>query len=393
MQEKWIVVGACRSGWREALGRVGILVAAEIGAAGAVAAAREHGAMGVLLDDAAAGPDPLATAAALVRAGLAVVLVGGRPDQEAIRRAMVLGVRDYVDEPFTPAELAQAVGAAATAGRGQGSGPGGGGGAGAGGGSLGGRLIAVCGPRGGSGRSCVALNLAINMGLIAGRPAAAVDLCLDFGALAVLCGLQPERTLADAWRASGAVSPDVLSELCSPAERLPLHVLASPADPSLAAEIAGETARAGGRDFYGEVLGGLVARFPWVVADLPPVPSEGWLAALDRSAVAVVVATPDVAGLAAPGRLVRLLEALGVDGGRRRVVLNAPWGPSRVTPGAAAEVVGAPVVLALPFDPSVGPAADAGQPLAGRRHRGPFARALANLARQLAEPQVARSAS
>lgn len=380
MQTSWIVVGACRAGWHEALAAVGVAVAAEVGPAGAQAAAREHGALGVLVDDAAAGPDPLAVAAGLVGAGLSVVLVGGRPDQEAIRRAMVLGVRDYVDEPFTPAELAQAVSAANPAGRGQDAGP------------QPGRLVAVCGARGGSGRTCLALNLAIMLGLIAGRPAAAVDLCLDFGALAVLCGLQPERTLADAWRASGAVSPDVLVELTAEAERLPLRILASPADPSLAAEIAGGAGRAGGRDFAAEVLDGLVARFPWVVADLPPTPSEGWLAALDRASVAIVVATPDVAGLAATGRLVRLLEALGVDGARRRIVLNAPWGPSRVNPGSAADVIGAPVDLAIPFDPSVGAAADAGQPLAGRRHRGPFARAVAALARALAEPQPAARA-
>jgi pilus assembly protein CpaE len=381
MEVSWIVVGSCREGWREALRAAGVRVTAETSAATALEVARREGAAGVLVDDAAAGPDPMATAAHLVRAGLTVVLVGGQPDQEAIRRAMVLGVKDYVDEPFTPTDLARAVAGASGAVPPP---------AAASGGS--GRLVAVCGARGGTGRSCIALNLAIALGLTADRPAAAVDLCLDFGGLATLAGVEPERTLADACRPSGPLPPEVLEELTAAPTRLPVRILASPCDPSLAAEMASEAAKPGGRHYVAEVLTGLAARFPWVVADLPPTPGEGWLAALDQAAAVIVVASPDVAGLAATTRLIRLLDALGVTAERRKVVLNAAWGPTRITPGAAADVIGAPVDIAIHHDPAVGRGADEGHPLMGRRHRGPFARAIAALAQQLADtrPAIAR---
>ena len=369
--QTWVVLGSCRDGWQKAFAAAGVAVAAEVAPGQGLDAARAHGATGVLVDDAMAGPEELL---ALVRAGHAVVLVGGRPDQEAIRRAMVLGIRDYVDEPFTPEDLARAVAAAGHL---------------ASGGPAAGRLVAVCGGRGGSGRSSIALNLAVALGLLAERPVAAVDLCLDFGGLVTLAGAEAERTLADACRPSGPLDPDVLIQLMTAPPRLPVRILASPRDPSLAAEIAGAAVREGGRDYLAEILTGLLGRFPWVVADLPPAPGEGWLAALDRAEAAVVVVTPDVPGLAAAARLLRLLDALGVEPARRKVVLNAPWGPARVPAGTVADLIGAPVDLAIAFDPSVGAALDAGRPLVGRRHRGPFARAIAALAQQLAGTAVA----
>jgi pilus assembly protein CpaE len=376
MELKWVVVGSCREGWQQALQEVGVRVVAETDAAAALDVARQEGAVGVLIDDAAAGRDPLLAASGLVRAGLAVVLAGGRPDQEAIRRAMILGVRDYVDEPFTPSDLARAVAAAS----------------GAGPGSYApapvqapaGRLVAVCGARGGSGRSCIALNLAVAFGMAGARPACALDLCLEFGALATLGGVEVDRSLADACRPTGPLPADVLFELTTPLPKLPVRLLASPRDPSLAAEIASEAARPGGRHYVAEILAGLLCRFPWVVADLPPAPGEGWLMALDQAAAVVVVTTPDVIGLAATARLLRLLDALGVSAERRRVVMNAAWGPSRITPAAAGDVIGAAVDFDIPFDPAVGPGADEGRPLLGRRYRGPFARAVGNLAQQIA---------
>lgn len=398
----------------------GLTLGDSVDPAAALAGARAAGAEGALVEDDLGDADPLAVAAALAAEGLAVVLVGGQPDLEAIRQAMMNGARDYVDEPFTPAELARAAAGAAAAVAGS---AGGGGGRGAGahsgpapakgeaaraadagvrpatvpaqvtapprpagppGPEPSGRLVAVCGARGGSGRSVLTVNLAIALGIHAQQPAVAVDLCLGFGTLAALAGVEPERTLADACRPSGPVSPDVLAELTEAVPRLPLRVLAAPREPSRSAEIVGEANQRGGRNYISEVLGGLGKRFQWTVADLPPMPDDGWLAALDRATTVVVVAAPDVPGLAATARLIHLLNVLGVKAPKRLVVLNSPWGPARITPAVAGEAIGAPIDRVIPFDGAVGPAADTGHPLVGRRHRSPFTRAMADLAKHVA---------
>jgi pilus assembly protein CpaE len=125
--------------------------------------------------------------------GIPAVLVGGDPDGAHLRAAMSAGARGVVPADPRPEELAasllDAVGASVPAQER----------------SRDGRVIAVCGAKGGVGATTVAVGLtSIAGGML-------VDAAAGHGTLAGHVGCHPQRSLADLARLAGSVGADALA--------------------------------------------------------------------------------------------------------------------------------------------------------------------------------------
>ena len=75
----------------------------------------------------------------------------------------------------------------------------------------GGRLIVVLGPKGGTGKTLVATNLAVGL-QEAGDRTVIVDLDLQFGDVALCMGLDPKATIHDLALSEGAMEPEKLDK-------------------------------------------------------------------------------------------------------------------------------------------------------------------------------------
>lgn len=294
--------------------------------------------------------------------GVAVVLVSVEGTPEAMRRAMASGARDYLTKPFSASDLVQALRAACRRSKEPSRG----------------QLAVLFGAKGGAGRTTLAVNLAVAAGRMdSARPAVLVDLALPFGQVAAHCDFVPQSHLGDACRSQLTL----LEEMCEAPPGLPIRVLAAPPDPAVAADLAQSGAEAVGR-----VLDALLARHRFVVADTSADLAPLTLCALERANIALVVTTPEVPAVQITARLLHLLvDQLGYDARRLRIVVNRPHPAPALPIRVVAETLGFPVAVEMPFDAEAAANVGIHLPAAGRRRR----TALGSAAYQLAQLALA----
>src|SRR3954471_14883708 len=74
-----------------------------------------------------------------------------------------------------------------------------------------GRIITVFSPKGGTGKTVIATNLAAALAKQDGRRTLLLDLDLQFGDAAIMLGIEPEKTIFDFVNAPGELDPDKLA--------------------------------------------------------------------------------------------------------------------------------------------------------------------------------------
>ncbi|MBK8914765.1 MAG: hypothetical protein IPM64_09245 [Phycisphaerales bacterium] len=184
---------------------------------------------------------------------IAAVCMTEDRNAELVVRAMRAGMKEFLWKPFPPEqlnEILQRVGA---------EGP-------RGGGRIG-RVMPVVGTAGGSGATCIAANLAVELAQLegydtpTGRAAVAVvDLDFRFGQVAMYLDAQPQYTIAELCDTSGAIESDLLERVMFK-HPTGVHVLAHPVDLAQAENISAANCAS--------VLAALQSYYDYVVVDGP----------------------------------------------------------------------------------------------------------------------------
>ena len=175
-----------------------------------------------------------------------------------------------------------------------------------------GRIVAVCGARGGVGASSIALNLAVELTDTVEGHVALVDFHVQGGDIALMLGVHPIPGLRAALENADRVDDFFLERVAIAIQpRLCLIAAEEPFEEDLSITAAG----------VARVLDVLLRKFDFAVIDIPmPLPRE--MHPVPRAArQVVVVLTPDVASL----RDTQAIRALitGITGGNRvTTVLN-----------------------------------------------------------------------
>jgi pilus assembly protein CpaE len=252
-----------------------------------------------------------------------------------------------------------------------------------------GLLIAFHSTKGGVGKSTLSVNVACALARLHPERVLLVDATLQLGVCASALDLAPRVTLADAARERQRLDPTLLRELAEP-HPSGLRLLAAPRDPMEAADVDEES--------FARVLGVARRSFDRVIVDTLPVVDGLSLTALDLASRVYLVnqgTVPDVIGAA---RLLETLDRLGIDGERRRIVLNRNLARF---PGAlgAAEVAGRleqPIAHEIPYDRRVLTGLNLGEPYVLRARvrwgLGGWARAIAGLVAEIESLAVQRAA-
>jgi pilus assembly protein CpaE len=175
-------------------------------------------------------------------------------------------------------------------------------------------VVAVFSPKGGVGKTTLAANLACALGARRSGPVALVDLDLQFGDLATLLNVEPKATLYDAVRLP-VRTHEALMRLLTPVPRTAVALLAAPADPLQAEEIAPEPVL--------ETIRHLGEQAAAVVVDTAVDYTDVNVAALDLADRVLLVVTPDVVTVRSCRRALGLFEeGFGYPPEKIQVVLN-----------------------------------------------------------------------
>jgi pilus assembly protein CpaE len=233
-------------------------------------------------------------------------------------------------------------------------------------------MICLLGPKGGTGKTLTACNLAVALAMSGVRPAL-VDLDLQFGDVGIALGLSPERTIYDLVTAGGSVDAEKLESFIT------LHpsgarVLLAPTRPDQAGLI--------GVEFVRDVLKALRESSDVVIVDTPPAFSPEVIATIDAASHLCMVGALDALSLKDSKLGLETLELMGHTGSKVKFVLNRADGGGGITRNDAETILGREPDAFIPEDRDIVRGLTEGQPIVLFNERSVAARAFKDLAKQ-----------
>ncbi|HXY82025.1 MAG TPA: AAA family ATPase [Gaiellaceae bacterium] len=288
-----------------------------------------------------------------------VVLTESSPDG-FLRRVFEAGAEDVITLPARPEDvgftlekvLARKRGS--TAGAGLSSAP----------------LVCVLGPKGGTGKTLVATNLAVAMAARRQR-VVLVDLDLQFGDLGLALGLSPEKTIYDLVKAGGSLDQEKLDGFLAK-HPSGARVLMAPTRPDQASVITVEFLR----DLYGV----LRSMSDVVIVDTPPGFTPEVIASIDMSTHVCMVGMLDTLSLKNTKLGLETLDLMGYDPGDVTLILNRADSRVGITNDDVSAIVGRVPQVRIPSDRAIPRSVNEGTPIVLAHERSSAARAFRELA-------------
>lgn len=307
---------------------------------------------------------------------LALIALSHKSGPDAILAPMRAGCDQFVCEPIEPSDLANAVSRVASR-----------------------RLLSntrskcvcVVGASGGSGATSIACNLALEIGNLADRDCALVDLDLQFGDVALNFDAEPRYTIHDLAEAGHELDRAVIA---STVTTLPCKVA------FLARPDSIEQSEAVTPDVVHRVLELMTLIYENVVVDVPGVFEPRTIAAMGQADLILIVCQLVVPSLRNAKRLMDVLSRMGVPQERIEVVVNRSDGKAgRISESDVESTMKKKVFATIPNDYQfVARSIDFGRPIAAMDRNSPVRAAIRKIARKIitektntqAEPKEAK---
>ena len=245
-----------------------------------------------------------------------------------------------------------------------------------------GEVITVFSPKGGTGKTVLATNLAVAASL-SRRDTLLVDCDLQFGDSALTTSIRPRATIADLASAQGEIDREKLRAFVSRNDDCGLTVLPAPLRP--------EEADAVGRAELEAILDTARSSYDAVVIDTGPLFDAALLTALERTDELLLVCNPEVTSLKNVRIGLETLARLGFDRERVSIVANRIGAAGAVSRTDIEQALGTEIRYELPDDPAVPAAINRAVPVVLAEPRSTFSLAIRALAAQVlagVEPQT-----
>ena len=238
-------------------------------------------------------------------------------------------------------------------------------------GSASGKVVTVFSPKGGSGKTALATNLAATTAR-SGVETLLVDLDLQFGDSALTLSVSPRATIADLAASAGAIDVEKLKAFVSTDDESGLAVLPAPQRP--------EEADVVGQAELSAVLESARQAYGAVVIDTGPLFDGAVLAALDQTDELLLVCNPEVTSLKNVRIGLETIDRLGFHRDRISLVANRIGAAGGVSRSEIEEALDTEVAYELPDDRAVPVAVNRAVPVVVSDEDSPFSRAVGKLA-------------
>ena len=309
-----------------------------------------------------------------------VIILSVQGDQNYMRRAMLAGARDFLTKPPMGDELISAIrraGAMAQTERSktvqaQVAPIVGNVGTVIGYGGPRGKIVTIYSPKGGTGTTTLAVNLALTLNNEDTR-VALVDGNLQFGDVAVFLNEQGKNTIVDLAPRAEELDPEIVEDVMLKHAASGLHILAAPSRPEYAEKVSSNQ--------FVKVLEYLRQMYAYVIVDTASLLTDPTLAAIDVSDLIVLVTTQDIPSIKNCRLFLDLLQTLGIERDRILFVMNRYDKRINITPERVTENLKQEVVSVVPLDEAtVTKAVNRGIPFVLESKNQPAARGVFSLA-------------
>lgn len=311
-----------------------------------------------------------------------VIIMSVQSDSDYLRRAMLAGARDFLTKPFGGDELVAAVrrvyakrpAVRPTATHSK---------AGVAGGeavksiTTEGFVVSVFSPKGGSGCTTIAINMAVALAQNEYRTLL-IDGSLQFGDVAVMLNMKPVTSIVDLSSRDSDLDPDLVSSVVQ-IHKSGLHVLLSPPRPEMA-DVVTDVAIKG-------LLAALRPLYDFVIIDTTSSLNDIALTLLDESDRIVLVTQQNLPSLKNVSRFFDLTQSLEYQTQKVWLVVNQATNKQGISVKDVGEALKRPIFMAIPDDAlTVSTAIDQGVPVVfGNGKKRPISLAINKLATTVAD--------
>jgi len=300
-----------------------------------------------------------------------LALVGGAAIDLA-RQAVLAGARGFVTKPIVPEDLLAAL-RQVLAPRGAASGEANE--------TASGRIVAFCAPKGGTGRTTLAINTAIALYRLSRDPVVLIDADYATPAVDVALNLVAHQNIADLLPRLSRLDADLVASILAP-HASGIQVLLAPPPADLSSPITLPQVQ--------QVLVWLKRMFPWVIVDLGLPLDDTAFAFLDGADRIIMSVLPEMVGLRNTRLMLEQLSARGYPDEKVWLVLNRATIRGGVPVADIEERLHVPVRYRIPDDqPLATHTINRGVPLVMSHSKSALARAVTGFASELQKDMAA----
>jgi pilus assembly protein CpaE len=312
-----------------------------------------------------------------------VVILSVQGDQNYMRKAMLVGARDFLTKPPMPDELFAAIRragkmareerlksnqvyAAAQSGANQTT---------AKGAITRGKIIQVYSPKGGTGCTSIAVNLAVALHNDETH-VVIVDANFQFGDVAIFLNEQGKNTILDLTPRVDELDPEILDDVMIKNAASGVHVLASPSRPEEAEKV--------NADQFSKLLRYLRNYYAYVIVDSSAYLTDITLSIMDIADAIVLIATQDIPSIKNNRLFLDLLYTLNIPSDKIAFVMNKYDKRIAISSEKVGENLKQEVLAVIPLDErTVIPAVNRGVPFMLDNKASPAAKGIYILAEAL----------
>ena len=281
-----------------------------------------------------------------------IVILSIQNDPNYMRRAMLAGARDFLTKPSTIDELTSAIRRAGVNAReermkvpqvGGTQGP-----RAAGqqlmGSKGGGKIISVYSPKGGSGCTTLATNLAVSL-YNEDTTVVIVDANLQFGDVAVFLNEQGKFSILDLTPRADELDPEIVNSVTIRHSQSGVRVLAAPMKPEQSDQVSAEQ--------FSKVLNYLRNMYSYVIVDTASALQNITASVINNSDLLILLTTQDIPSIKNSRLFLDEIDALGFDRHHIIFVMNKFDKRIGITPEKVSENLKQEIAAVIPFEERV----------------------------------------
>ncbi len=317
---------------------------------------------------------PLETAEALanVLPNTPIIIYSSIDDAQSVRRAMLMGARDYIVQPVQPEQLLETIntvlaqeerrqmrlaGQFSTYQRR-------------------GTVITVTGGKGGIGKTVVSVNLSLGLRRETGMSVAIVDADIQFGDVATMLDLSPTTAIDALIPKLDQLDRHNIFEFLTEHESGVAVLAAASSGGRVWAELSPEGMK--------RIIDLLAQNFEFVVIDTAPSLDQLVMTCIESSTLALIVTSGEVSSIRDTATVLERLKAWGIPSDRLEILFNHTAHRNGVPVEDLTLAVNRKVFWQVPYDRHVPVSVNQGQPVAFYNEGSDAARSLLSLSRRIA---------
>ena len=271
-------------------------------------------------------------------------------DPEAMRKAMLAGVSDFLAAPVKDEDLVNSIYTVLAQQErkrqriaGEADEP-----------VAAGSVITVFGAKGGIGKTTIATNVATSLVQKTNQSAVLIDLDTRFGDVGILMDIPVERSIADLAVEEDSITSEMVQD-CLYEHNSGVHILPAPVRPTDWRNVhAGHIEK---------IVSTLTQSYDYVVLDTPGTFNDIVARALELASALVLVATVDMASLKDTLLAIDMLRSWNFPQEKIKLVINATNEATNVKPNEVKRMLGREVFWTIPYDLNISTATQLGMPV------------------------------